>query len=690
MPAWESVIGATVGQFTDMGLSRTLMGIEPSYTPLPLASAYGAVLGALAVVLALLARERDGAGDAIEVPLAAALTEGLAYNSMHVADLPERYVSLREREIERRRADGIALDMSYAGVQRLLDPFYRTYRCADGRPFYLVCSSHRGHVLRTLDVLGIAAEVAGSGPPRSDPWLPSAEWPGGPGSSLFAYPMSQHWTGRPRGTGGGGARDAHQRRVGARVRGRGRACERAPHHGRLARERARAGVRADRGGGRPALRADAAPGRAGLARRRPGSGTGGGRGRPRPRRAGQAPAVARRRPDRRPHQRDRRPDRGRDARALRRGRGQGRPDQDAVRPRGSTVVYGFQGNQGKRSALVDVTSPGGADVLQRLLAGADVVTVNALERQLGPLGLGPDALAAAGGPVLCRLDAWGGAAARAALAGSGLRRPSCRRPRGSWRASGARSTRPRSTRTSARSTCSPGTAARSVSRSRCSGRARGHAVAGARVSLAAAGQLIQLPFMFDFPGRPPFDEPSGRTVKGSGPLHRSYRARDRWLFLACPPARVAALATVAGLDGVDALAGDALEAALTERLARADAADWAERCARVDVAAVPVATLREVRARSSVDAGSGPVDIERATFRFIRRTDHPYGHPVELVAPNAIRPRDAAIAIPGPAPKYGAHTRAVLAELGYAPDAIDRLVAERAVAEGWSAAYLPS
>ena len=107
-----------------------------------------AVFGALSVVAALYARERDGLGDAIEVPIAAALLEGLAYNSMRVEPLPARYKALRELEIERRRADGTPLDLDYDAVQRLLDPLYRSYRCADGRPFLSVCLSHRRHAGR--------------------------------------------------------------------------------------------------------------------------------------------------------------------------------------------------------------------------------------------------------------------------------------------------------------------------------------------------------------------------------------------------------------------------------------------------------------------------------------------------------------------------------------------------------------
>jgi crotonobetainyl-CoA:carnitine CoA-transferase CaiB-like acyl-CoA transferase len=59
------------------------------------------------------------------------------------------------------------------------------------------------------------------------------------------------------------------------------------------------------------------------------------------------------------------------------------------------------------------------------------------------------------------------------------------------------------------------------------------------------------------------------------------------------------------------------------------------------------------------------------------------------VAPNAIRPRRARIAVPGPAPKYGAESRVILAELGYGAAEIDALIAAGAVAESWSDDYLP-
>jgi crotonobetainyl-CoA:carnitine CoA-transferase CaiB-like acyl-CoA transferase len=74
---FEACLLASLGVFTDMGLNRTLMGQQVSYSPLPLASAYSSALAAYSVVMALLSREDTGLGDAIEVPLAAGCMDAL-------------------------------------------------------------------------------------------------------------------------------------------------------------------------------------------------------------------------------------------------------------------------------------------------------------------------------------------------------------------------------------------------------------------------------------------------------------------------------------------------------------------------------------------------------------------------------------------------------------------------------------
>ena len=75
----------------------------------------------------------------------------------------------------------------------------------------------------------------------------------------------------------------------------------------------------------------------------------------------------------------------------------------------NTVLCGLQANRGKRSLLADVTEPDGAALLDRLIARADVIVVNATSRQVERLGLTRARLAAVNpNVVLCQLDAWSG------------------------------------------------------------------------------------------------------------------------------------------------------------------------------------------------------------------------------------------------------------------------------------------
>jgi crotonobetainyl-CoA:carnitine CoA-transferase CaiB-like acyl-CoA transferase len=154
LKAFEAIIMTECGVFADMGLNRTLMGKNPSYSPLPLASTYACPLAASAIAAALIAREVTGLGDQIEVPLAACLHDTLIYNAMDVK-MPARYHCQREREITRRQESGLPMNLTYDQVKDLLDPFFCTYECKDGRMFYLVAPCHATHHERTLKILGL-------------------------------------------------------------------------------------------------------------------------------------------------------------------------------------------------------------------------------------------------------------------------------------------------------------------------------------------------------------------------------------------------------------------------------------------------------------------------------------------------------------------------------------------------------
>ena len=65
--AFEGIIMGSTGVFSDMGLNRMLRGVNPSFSPLALASTYSSVMGAISASLALYSRDHHGDGDVIEV-----------------------------------------------------------------------------------------------------------------------------------------------------------------------------------------------------------------------------------------------------------------------------------------------------------------------------------------------------------------------------------------------------------------------------------------------------------------------------------------------------------------------------------------------------------------------------------------------------------------------------------------------
>jgi len=347
---------------------------------------------------------------------------------------------------------------------------------------------------------------------------------------------------------------------------------------------------------------------------------------------------------------------------------------DPVRPEFDpwcTIVFGMHGNQGKRSLLCDLKSSRGQEVLRRLLAWADVVTINASERQIAGLHLTAAEIRAINPrAILCRIDAFGGP------------RPG---PRSDYpgyddlvqastgimaRFGGSLDTPEEHAHVGTIDVLCGFCGALATAIALLHRQRTGEAVP-ARASLAAAGQLIQLPFMFDFAGRPPHDEPRGPQAKGYGPLYRCYEASDGWFFLAAKPAQWPALAQAAGVDAPDEL---------VRRFRTAPRQQWLDQLRAAGVGAVTIGSLAAWRARPRNAASS---------FQFDRQTAHPSGHLVELVAPSAIRPARTRLTPLAPAEKYGASTRRILAELGFAAADIEAWLAAGVVSESWSRQYLP-
>lgn len=701
--ATEAVIASASGVFTDMGQNRVLMGINPSFSPLPLASAYGTMLAVSAVVLALQAREKSGVGDEIEVPLSSAVMEGLSYNSIKIDGYPLRYKTLREKESERRRAENLPMNLSYEELQEYLDPFYRTYECADGRKFYAVCPSHRDHAKRCLQAMGLYEEMLAAGLPKVDnPYLPIDQWEGD--ASLGVYPLPADWAARISVR----MKEVFLTKTAAEwevIFGEGR-FPGAPHrstqewlHDEHSNTAGLVVEVTDREYGvmkqpgpvawlegcaepmlKPVSRRDVTFDEAlATLQERPIPTL------PAPKLDGQSGwldgvkildltnVIAG------PHSTSFLGRFGADVIKL----DPAVPNYDPW----NTVVFGLSSARGKESILVDLNTADGREVFNRLVREVDVIVMNAPDRQLAPLGLDEASLQAVNpGVIFCQLDCFGGPR---------------RGPRTDYlgyddliqattgimlRFGGGMQTPEEHAHVGTIDVMCGFAAALGVATALYRKHRSGEALR-ARTSLAALGNLVQIPFCYDYAGRRPFDEPSGRDAVGYSELSRFYRTADGWIYLDADESDLDKFGAIAELAGV-ASATDR-EAFLGQAIGRMASATLQERLQAANIAAAAPDNIDNLRQRYS-RAADGQPGTSIGSYAFSVYGDHPSGHRITQLDPYAIRPRVSRIRALPPAEKFGASTRKVLERLGYSAEQIRTLLDIGAISESWSDEYLPT
>jgi crotonobetainyl-CoA:carnitine CoA-transferase CaiB-like acyl-CoA transferase len=700
IPGWEGVVAAAMGQYTDMGLNRVLMGISASYSPLGLASAYASIFGAMSIVLALRARETDRHGDWIEVPLAAALMEGLAYNSMWVEDLPERYKSLREREMDRRRALGLPMNLSYEALQEFLDPFYRTYRCRDDRLIYVVAGSHSTHAEKVLRGLGLWDEMVAAGLPNGDPYLPIRDWPNGANSTLKAYPITEPWAGRltARMAEAFMMRDAAdwERLLGDA--GAPVAMHRTTRQWLAAEHPRKAGLvivvdDADHG-------SMAQPGPVAWL-------------------SGCPPVVAATTSSRQEQDSAASPSSKGSAARVAREKGETLPKPwldgitildltnviagptiggtlarfgarvikiDPPSPSfdpWNTVIMGLYANRGKESSLVDLKTKAGRDILHRLISRVDVVTINAMARQLPALGLDIEELQQINPRIiLCHLDAFGGPAEGPrsnhpgyddlVQASTGIME----------RFGGSMETVEEHAHFGTIDVLGGLSAAFAVSLAlrRRDQTGRGDV---ARSSLVAAGQWLQSRFFYDFEGRPPFDEARGRDARGEAPNYRCYQAADGWFFFAMGQNGFDRLVKSGVIDGLAQRPVEQREAYLEAAFIQQPLLAWREKLQGFDAAMQPLGSLSDMR-RTTISRSP-----DETTIVFRHEENHPSGRAVQHVEPTAVRPLRAPIIRTQNFEKYGKSTAPLMRELGFTELEIVDLARQGVISHAWIEDYLP-
>ena len=102
---WEPIVGAATGVYQEVeGIS------EPLFVPLPVASTFAAIIGAVSVAMALNSRHQSGQGQRIEVPLHSAVFAAMGRHlvKLHEMEAPELFTLPR-------------------------NTMARQYKCADGR-----------------------------------------------------------------------------------------------------------------------------------------------------------------------------------------------------------------------------------------------------------------------------------------------------------------------------------------------------------------------------------------------------------------------------------------------------------------------------------------------------------------------------------------------------------------------------
>ncbi|MCK2148093.1 CoA transferase [Marinobacter alexandrii] len=706
--ATEAVVAATCGAFTDMGFNRVLMGVNPSFSPLPLGSSYAVSLAASSAVLSLFEREKTGRGDSIEVPVVAALMEGLSYNSYVVEGLPDRYKTMREEEIEDRKTNNIEMDLTYDQLQEYLDPFYRTYECADGRMFYCVCPSHRNHAKRALKLLGIYDELVNEGLPEvKDLHMPIAEWQGE--TSIGVYPLPKKWAdiisakmkktfltrtseewgrlfgegqipGAPHRTTQEWVNDEHTNVSGLIVEVDD------PEYGRM------------KQCGPIAWLEDIAEDM--LA--------------PRPRRnvsyeeaLRELMTVAAEEDVTRPKGTDIQPASGRGwlegIRILDLTNVIAGPHSTAFLSRfGAEVIkldpvtplydpligtlFTFQTGVSKQSALVDITSIEGREAFNRLVRSVDMVVINAPERQMKPLGLDHESLQAVNpGVLFCRLDCLGGPRRGPRTdyigyddiiqANSGIMS----------RFGGPATPEEHAHLGTLDVNCGFAAGlgmAVALYRKHKTGKA-----SRARTSLSAVTNLAQAPFAFDFAGRAPFNEPSGREALGNHELSHFYHTADGLIFIDSNLSELDKLEQMEGLQGI-AQAGD-IRGFLSEALSKAPAEYWVTALRDAGVAAAVPMAIEELRSTYCREADGTP-GTDQGSFAFSTYRNHPSGHIVTQVDHYSIRPTEAAIRAFRPTERFGHSTRRVLSNVGYTETEIDSMIERKIAGLGWGKEFLPS
>jgi crotonobetainyl-CoA:carnitine CoA-transferase CaiB-like acyl-CoA transferase len=163
----DDILKAVSGFYTDLAMTRSLLGDNVLYTPVPLCSVYAGVLGATAVGAALVDRIRYGAGRDIVISRLAAGLSSVGALALEVAGVPGHLktgplISLPPElaaHVGKARADKAYFEW----LKRQMNPLFACYPAADGRQVMFLSVIHRDYSRRLLEKLGIWEDMQALG-----------------------------------------------------------------------------------------------------------------------------------------------------------------------------------------------------------------------------------------------------------------------------------------------------------------------------------------------------------------------------------------------------------------------------------------------------------------------------------------------------------------------------------------------
>ena len=253
--------------------------------------------------------------------------------------------------------------------------------------------------------------------------------------------------------------------------------------------------------------------------------------------------------------------------------------------RGSFVARHNDINRGKRSILLDLKSEEGRDIFWKMLEDADVVAQNYRAGAVQKLGLSYEEVSKRKPDIIyASLNAYGHVGPWAGRPGhEGFAQATA----GMTRRLGGDS-KPESQPNPVNDYGTGLMGAYGVALALLHRRSTGK---GQHIdsALAYTAMTLQSPYMQMYQGKT-WDEPKGIDAMGAGPLDRAYEANDGWGYIHADVSDLAKLSNVEGLSGIESLVGGALGASMEERLQGSSVDTWVGRLTEAGLSAQKLIT----------------------------------------------------------------------------------------------------